>query len=305
MIVYRELSSLTRDLGFSAKALYSVSYHRASHYRTVNLPKADGSVRALCVPDEFLLAIQRSIAGRLLVMEPISPYALAYRPGGSTLKNAAPHVGKPLVLKLDIRHFFDCVIYPIVKERAFPAHRYSEANRILLTMLCTYRDALPQGAPTSPAISNIILREFDDAVGAWCSRRGIAYTRYCDDMTFSGDFDPRDVKAFVSSRLRKMGFFLNSKKTVAVRQGQRQTVTGLVVNEKISVPCAHRRKLRQELYFCQKYGIADHLRRRSEDTDPQKYAMGLLGKVNYALQTAPADPDLRNAKVWLLAQIQK
>ena len=252
MIIYRELSSLEKDLGFSAKALYGVSYHRWKHYRKTKIPKGNGEFRELSVPDEFLKTIQRRIADRLLVYEEISPFATAYRPGGSTLVNAAPHVGKPVLLKLDIRHFFDHIIYPMVKEKAFPAERYSEANRILLSLLCIYKDALPQGAPTSPAISNIIMREFDNTVGTWCLSKGITYTRYCDDMTLSGSFAPHDVIQFVNDELGKLGLFLNDKKTVVLRDGQKKAVTGIVVNEKPNVSAAYRRKLHQELYFCQK-----------------------------------------------------
>lgn len=300
MIIYRELSSLETDLGFSAKALYGVSYHRHKHYHPAKVPKGNGEFRELCVPDEFLKTIQRRIADRLLVYEAISPFATAYRPGGSTLVNAAPHVGKPVLLKLDIRHFFDHIIYPMVKEKAFPAERYSEANRILLSMLCIYKDALPQGAPTSPVISNIIMREFDDTVGAWCLSKGITYTRYCDDMTFSGDFEPCEVIQFVKNELGKSGLFLNDKKTVVLRDGQKKAVTGIVVNEKPNVSAAYRRKLRQELYFCQKYGLDEHIHRLGLDISAPQYAMQLLGRVNYVLQITPNNAEMRQYKEWLL-----
>lgn len=300
MIIYRELSSLETDLGFSAKALYGVSYHRHKHYHPAKVPKGNGEFRELCVPDEFLKTIQRRIADRLLVYEEISPFATAYRPGGSTLVNAAPHVGKPVLLKLDIRHFFDHIIYPMVKEKAFPAERYSEANRILLSMLCIYKDALPQGAPTSPVISNIIMREFDDTVGAWCLSKGITYTRYCDDMTFSGDFEPCEVIQLVKNELGKSGLFLNDKKTVVLRDGQKKAVTGIVVNEKPNVSAAYRRKLRQELYFCQKYGLDEHIHRLGLDISAPQYAMQLLGRVNYVLQITPNNAEMRQYKEWLL-----
>jgi hypothetical protein len=161
MIVYQEFSSLVHDLGFSGKTLYSVTNHIHRHYRAVTVPKRDGETRELHVPDALLMAIQRRIHTVLLSSEPISRYATAYRLGGSTRRNASPHAGKAVVLKLDIRHFFDRLIYPLVKERAFPATRYSEQNRVLLSLLCIYRDVLPQGAPTSPTISNIIMHEFD------------------------------------------------------------------------------------------------------------------------------------------------
>ncbi len=300
MIVYRELPSLVADLGFSAKTLYSVSNSISAHYHNVRLPKNDGGFRDLSVPDQLLKRIQARINERLLWLEEISPYATAYRPGGSTRINARPHVGKPIVLKLDIYKFFDHAIYPLVKEKAFPTERYSERNRVLLALLCTYHDALPQGAPTSPAISNIILRGFDMAVGNCCAQRRITYTRYCDDMTFSGDFKPEEVIPMVKIELRKMGFFLNDRKTVVARSGQRQLVTGLVVNEKVRVQADYLRDLRQELYYCKKYGLVSHLERKGITLAPEKYAAMLLGRISYVLSIDPDNPGLKKDKEYLL-----
>ena len=230
MIIYKELSSLTHDLGFSARALYAASNHTEKHYYKATIPKNNGEVRELCVPDNFIKSIQRSIVKNILVYEEVSPYATAYRYGGSIVKNARPHLGNNIMLKLDIRHFFDNLIYPIIKERVFPKYKYSEANRVLLTSICVYKGVLPQGAPTSPAASNIIMKDFDNIIGKQCEEMGIKYTRYCDDMTFSGDFWPKEIIETVKAELRKMGLFLNSNKTKVVYKGQKKLVTGVVVN---------------------------------------------------------------------------
>lgn len=126
----------------------------AIHWTAITSAGSSPSPPAVCgscrSPDPLLKHIQRQILRVLLVHMPVSPYATAYRYGGSTLCNAAPHVGKPCVLKLDIRHFFDSILYSAVKETAFPAEVYAENLRILLAMLCYGWDRLPQGAPTSP-----------------------------------------------------------------------------------------------------------------------------------------------------------
>ena len=293
MIVYRELSSLAFDLGLSAKTLYSASNRLSAHYRSVRLPKGNGEYRKLSVPDDLLKSIQTRINRVLLSLEDVSVFASAYKPGGSTKKNAAPHVGKPVLLKLDIHRFFDSVTYCLVKEKVFPAERFSEQNRILLSLLCTYDNALPQGAPTSPAISNIILREFDQTVGQWCRQSGIAYTRYCDDMTFSGDFETAPVIEFVGNELRKMGFFLNGRKTATARLGQRQCVTGIVVNQKIGVPAAYKKRIRQEIYYCNKYGIDAHLQRTGAGESRQTYGRKLLGKIHYVLSVEPRNSEMQ------------
>ena len=299
MIVYRELSSLEQDLGISAKTLYAVSNNLGKHYRKVSLPKKSGGFRNLSVPDEVLKSIQKRIVDLLLIHMLVSRYAKAYRFGSSTLRNAKHHVGKRVLLKLDILHFFDSIRYSTVKDNVFPEEIYAEPLRILLTMLCYHKDALPQGAPSSPAITNIILYEFDEQVGQWCQDRGIAYTRYCDDMTFSGDFDPAEVIRFVRLELKKMGFLLNEQKTRIQRPGQQQTVTGIVVNEKLSIPADYRRKLWQELYYCRKFGIQEHLQRIGLEVTEDTYRMQLLGKVNYVLQVHPDDRDMLEARKWL------
>ena len=299
MIVYRELSSLEQDLGISAKTLYAVSNNLSKHYRKAKLPQKSGGFRNLSVPDEVLKSIQKQIAEVLLIHSPTSRYAKAYRFGSSTLRNAKHHVGKQVVLKLDILHFFDSIRYSTVKDKVFPEEIYAEPLRILLTMLCYHKDALPQGAPSSPAITNIILYEFDEQLGQWCREHGIAYTRYCDDMTFSGDFEPSEVIRYVRLELKKMGFLLNEQKTRIQRPGQQQTVTGIVVNEKLSIPADYRRKLRQELYYCRKFGILEHMQKIGLEIPEDTYRMQLLGKVNYVLQVHHNDEDMLDARKWL------
>ncbi len=289
MIVYRELASIERELGFSARTLYAITNDIGKHYRKVRLPKRDGGCRELSVPDRLLATVQRAIAERLLAYEPVSRFAKAYKPAASTLKNATPHVGKKMVLKLDIRHFFDRILYVTVKERAFPAEKYSEPIRVLLTMLCYCGDVLPQGAPSSPAITNILMREFDETVGEWCRARSIAYTRYCDDMTFSGDLDGGEVIAFVSAALREMGLYLNGRKTAHLSRSKRQTVTGIVVNEKPNIPREYKREVRAAVYYCRQYGVQEHIDRKGLDMPVDRFLHSLLGKINYILQICPDD----------------
>ena len=299
MIIYRELKSLESDLGFSLKTLYALSNNIKKHYSSVEIPKRSGEIRKLSVPDKILKSVQRKIIEIILSKQPISRYATAYRYGASTLKNAVCHVGKVKILKLDILHFFDSISYSAVKEYVFTGERFSEPIRILLTMLCYYGDILPQGAPSSPAITNIVMFDFDETVGAWCEDRKISYTRYCDDMTFSGDFDEKEVIDFVKQELSKKRLLLNYKKTSVANSYQRQAVTGIVVNRKPNISAEYRRKLRQEIYYCKKYGISEHVKCIGE-ADETKYLLSLLGKISYVLQVRKNDIALRDDQKWLL-----
>ena len=286
MIVYRELSSIEKDLGFSAKTLYGLSNSLEKHYHTVYLPKSDGSKRKLSVPDLILKPVQKSIADNILIQYPISKYAKAYTPGSSVQKNARLHVGKKKILKLDIEGFFDHILYSRVKDTVFYEEKYSESIRILLTMLCYYNDSLPQGAPTSPAITNIIMYDFDETVGAFCNEKNIAYTRYCDDMTFSGCFDEREIISFVKGELRKLGLFLKNRKTAVISASKRQVVTGIVVNEKMNVTKDYKKTIRQEIYYIKKFGLDEHLKRLGI-SDKQQYVLSLKGRIAFVLQTIP------------------
>ena len=302
MVVYRELSSLCHDLGYSARALYAASNSVLKHYHKVSIPKSNGGMRELHVPDKYLKSIQKSIARNLLATEEISVYATAYREGGSTIRNASPHIGAPMIMKCDISKFFDHITFAMVRKKVFPEAKYSAANSILLSALCVYTDTVPQGAPTSPAISNIILKDFDNRVGRWCAERNITFTRYCDDMTFSGEFNATEVQEFVNKELFKEGFFLNSKKTVVLHDGQRKSVTSLVVNEKLSVPKSYKKEIRQVIYYCKKYGVEEHLRQRGLSESPEVYINVILGRINYILSVERENAEMRNYKSWLLSQ---
>ncbi len=297
MIIYNELSSIEADLGISAKTLYGLSNSLSKHYRPVDLPKRNGGARKLYVPDEALKRVQRAIAEKLLILEPVSRYATAYVFGKSIISNADPHTGKEKILKLDICKFFDNILYSTVKDKAFPKTRYAENIRILLSMLCYYQDVLPQGAPTSPAISNIIMYDFDNTVGEYCRTKQITYTRYCDDMTFSGELDNiPQLLDFVEGELKNNGFLINKKKTKTVTSSNRQIVTGLVVNEKTNISKDYKRNIRKEMYFLKKHGISSHLEKIAFVQSQDAYLQSLLGRINFVLQVCPDDSEFAEYK---------
>ena len=295
MIVYRDLASIEQDLGFPAKTLYGLSNNPEKHYRAVRIPKRDGGVRKLSVPDPILKRVQRAIADQILAYYPVSRYATAYTVGSSVQRNARPHVGKGKLLKLDIEGFFDHITYSRVKNIVFYEEKFSEPIRVLLTMLCYYKESLPQGAPSSPAITNIIMYEFDETVGAYCRARGVAYTRYCDDMTFSGNFDEKEIIVFVRGELKKLGLFLKNRKTAVVPATKRQTVTGIVVNEKVNLSRDYKKKIRQEMYYIGRFGVDEHLKRLGI-ADKRGYLNSLKGRIAFVLQTVPGDGEFLRYK---------
>lgn len=298
MIVYKEIADIEQALGFPARTLYGLSNNLEKHYHTVFIPKSDGSKRKLSVPDLILKKVQKAIADNILTQYPVSSYAKAYKYGSSVQQNAKPHVGKNKILKLDIDGFFDHILYSHVKNIVFGEEKFSMPIRTLLTMLCYYKEVLPQCAPTSPAVTNIIMYDFDEAVGAFCKEKNIAYTRYCDDLTFSGDFDEKEIISFVSDELHKLGLFLKKRKTAVIPKTKRQTVTGIVVNEKINITKEYKKKIRQEMYFIRKFGIDEHLK-RIDISDKEQYFLSLKGRVAFVLQTTPGDREFSEYKNFL------
>ena len=201
------------------------------------------------MPNEYLKLVQRRILERYLYTLSVSKYATAYCKNSSLLKNAEPHIGQQRVLKLDVSDFFDSIdfgkVYGVMCELGF-----SKPATTLLTNICTYNSILPQGAPTSPQISNLVMKRFDERIGKWCGERGI------------------------------------------IGSSQRQQVTGIVVNEKAQISSKQRREIRQEIYYCEKYGVSQSLFFKGADITPEKYINSLLGRISFALQIDPADVKL-------------
>lgn len=148
--------------------LYALSNHAQNHYSQVFIPKKNGKKRKLLIPDYLLKQVQTNILKHILVQFPVSPYATAYKSGCSTVFNAFPHLNQKLLLKLDIHDFFGSITYIDVYQKVFKSELFPPSVRTLLTHLCCYHDALPQGAPSSPYISNLILKPFDNYIGNWC-----------------------------------------------------------------------------------------------------------------------------------------
>lgn len=317
--LFRFCSSLYPKQGepLQKRAYYQmVSYTRkkkqAQYYRRIDCAKQDGSQRVLYAPCPGLKHIQRGIL-KLLTDTPISPYARAYRKGLSILENASPHCQKQILVKLDLQDFFGSISFSKVYwaiDRALHAapppflqeasHNSAESGNpysisFYLARLCTLNGCLPQGAPTSPLLSNLVFLPIDRKIGAYCEKRGVSYTRYSDDMTFSGSFSPSPLISFVEKCLTESGFSLNRQKTRIAGAGQNQRVTGITVNEKPQAPKAYRRTLRQELYYIQKYGLEGHLRHNGlPDASPaqeESYLNQLLGRIGFVLQLQPNDQE--------------
>ena len=216
-------------------------------YTVTHIPKRSGGTRELHVPDQTTKAIQSALYHKLFVNYKNHPAACGFIRGKSIVDNAMPHVGKEVIVKLDICDFFPSTSQYRVRKY-FASTGWDDSAAGLLTRLVTYQGGLPQGAPTSPVVSNIINKTMDRKLAYVAETLKADYTRYADDITFSlTSYDRRDIHRLLQwtgAVLRTYGYKLNNKKKRIIRKHRRQQVTGLVVNDKVSVSRQTRRWLR-------------------------------------------------------------
>jgi hypothetical protein len=264
---------LAEALGLSVAQLRWLAYHRDAatrlHYRRFVIPKRGGGERAIWAPLPKLKAAQHWILRNIAEKLPVHGSVHGFLPGRSTFTNASAHTGARLVVKMDLRDFFPTVTWTRVKG-IFRKAGYREQVATLLALICTEAPreevtldgqtyyvslgprCLPQGAPTSPALTNTLCLRLDRRIAGLAKRLGWRYTRYADDLTFSLPADhtgPPKVGALLGLVRRIVeaeGFQIHPEKTRIHRSGGRQQVTGLVVNggQPPRVPRRLRRQLR-------------------------------------------------------------
>ncbi len=228
-------------------------------YHSVSIPKKSGGTRELLVPAKSLKFIQQWILKNILQKIPVSRYATGFCIGKSIVTNAECHVGNTCVLSMDMKDFFPSITQKQI-YRIFYYYGYTDEVSHLLSRLCTCNGKLPQGAPTSPYLSNIVCLKLDKRLSGLSSKYNASYSRYADDITISANGNIKRIIPIVTSIIQDEGFHVNEKKTRIAYDHQRQEVTGLIINNgRISVPKKYRKKLLQEIYYCQKYGVQDHL----------------------------------------------
>ena len=226
-----------------------------SRYRTVRIPKRSGvGVRILEIPDDELMVRQRSILRWLCARRlAASPFAHGFIRRRSIATNAAPHVGKAVVIRLDIKDFFPSVSAVMIR-RVLAEAQIPPVDARAITESCTLDGRLPQGAPTSPFLSNLVATRLDYRLAGLARNwRGgtfkVAFTRYADDLCFSSA-DRRLCRIIPAATriIEDSGFRLNREKIRVYRRGVRQIVAGAVVNQKVNVPRPVRRNLRATLH---------------------------------------------------------
>lgn len=283
-------------LGYSPIYIYAVANSAIDFYYRYRVPKKNGGFREISAPLPNLKEIQRWILDNILYCFEVSPYAKAYIKGKSIKDNVRFHRRQKKVLSLDIKGFYDNLTDWMVYN-LFLDIGYGKDVSMLLAQLCCLEGCLPQGAPTSSVISNVIMKKFDYKIGNICKERKIRFTRYADDMTFSGEFDEIEIIRIVRNNLKELNLRLNDSKTRTRNQGQQQEVTGIVVNHTPQVSKKVRKDIRKNIYYINKYGLESHLNYIGEER--RNYLDHLYGQINYALFINPKDKEMWKYKNFL------
>jgi len=267
------LGTTINELRFLA---YTRSVATTTHYKRYVVPKKSGGQRLIAAPMERLKKVQTAILKTILYKISLHPAAHGFIPERSIVSNADPHTKAAVVVNMDLQDFFPTFTYKRVKG-LFVKLGFSEQIAITLALICTepqedrvevdgqifYVETgerrLPQGAPSSPAISNIICKRLDYRIAGAAKKLGFKYTRYADDMTFSStDQSNANLQKLLwqaKEIIKDEQLVLHPDKLRIMHQGKRQEVTGIVVNDKPNVDRKTVRQFRALLHQIETTGI--------------------------------------------------
>ena len=276
ILSYKHLAVLL-DVDYTV--LLAMINHSSSFYYEFSIPKRSGGERRISAPYPVMLMAQRWINDNILSKVSIHPAATGFVKGGSIKDNVEPHLGNYCILKADVRDFFPSIAINRVRL-IFKRLGYSRKVAFALASICCLDGVLPQGAATSPTISNIIFKRLDARMCGLASKFGLIYTRYADDLAFSGNsISPKFIE-YVADIVRAEGFELNAEKTKLMPPKHQQIITGISVSTgSIKLPKATKRRLRQEVYYVLKYGVRGHMKNQGF-FDPI-YLERLIGKMYF------------------------
>ena len=297
MPVIFDFQHLCLLLGLKTEYLQSIVYGAKRHYREFAIRKRSGGVRMLSAPHYTLKSVQRWIYANILSKVKVNYCAHGFRPKKSIVTNAKIHVDNRFLLKLDLKDFFPSITLNQVVN-VFKDFGYSNHVAFFLGSICCVDNHLPQGAPTSPVLSNIIAQHLDNRLFGLAKKMGYRYTRYADDIAFSGESINSSFTDHVIRIISECKFTVNAAKVKLYKGVGAKILTGIsLANGKIRVPREYRRNLKQELYFIQQYGIGEHMRRR-KIKNPH-YLESVIGKTEFWLMLEPENEFAKSSLEYL------
>lgn len=266
-------------------------------YREYLMPKKRGGERKISIPSPTLLFVQRWIYEEILTKCELHDAAYGFVRRKNIVDNAKIHLGCKCLLKMDLKDFFPSISIKRVIS-VFNHFGYVPNVSYYLSKLCCLNGMLPQGAATSPQLSNIIAKRLDFRLSGLCKKLDFTYTRYADDIFISGDKIGFNVINWTKKIVLSEGFLVNEGKTVIVRGNGKKIVTGISVSgDRLTVPRAYKREICQHIHFIRKYGVEGHMDMTGQQ-DPV-YLDRIRGKIQFWLQVEPEN-EFANAAVLIL-----
>ena len=245
-----DIARLAVDMGLSAGYLLRLAKNADKCYKIYSIRKSDGRRRLIEAPNRTLKGVQSWILQHILYELRPHAHAHGFVKRRSIRTNAEAHTGRRYVLCMDIKDFFPSIAREEVVPVFAASAKYSNLAGIL-SQLCLRSDRLPQGGVTSPALSNMVFKSRDEEITKICETRGVAYTRYADDLTFSSDNRQSliEVEKAVDRILDGNPFAVQKRKSRLMHSGRRQAVTGIVVNgERVCIGRKRKRELRAAVH---------------------------------------------------------
>jgi len=274
-------------IGISNIELFRMLRCNELYYSIKTIPKKSGGMRKLIIPSMSLKYIQRWILDNILNNIRVSEHATGFCKNKSIVTNAKLHVSNDCVMTFDLEDFFPSINFETI-FKIFNHYGYTKEVSFVLAKLCTFEDILPQGSPASPYLSNIVCNRLDKRLSMLAKTYNANYSRYADDITISGKFSIQNIKSTIEIIVCEENFKINNNKTRVSYKHQKQEVAGLIVNcGNVTVEKKYRKKLMQEIYYCKKYGVENHMSRIG--LAKSFYKEHLYGKAYFINMVNPVD----------------
>lgn len=293
--------------------LNNILSKRGSHYSYYLIKKKRGGYRKIVAPFSDLKRLQNWIKINILDKIEISKNATGFCKGKSILDNAKMHENQDVILNVDLLNFFESItekrVYGIFKSIGYhpnlsvdlakictakiPYYKFEDLTEIqkkYFESLAALEDCvLPQGASTSPQLSNLVCQRLDYRLARLANSLGANYSRYADDITFSGKDENIPNLNILKKIIEDEGFLINWQKVGKYRKGQRQLVTGLHIDSKIRIPKKFKKNIYRHLHFCKKFGAYSHFQRINPNKGYRKE--WLLGKIYFVKAIEPEEAE--------------
>ena len=321
LFLIKDAKDLTSKMGISLKALRFLTYTQKlspkRDYVHFQMAKKTGGFREISAPKPQLKRLQYWILENILNKVAVDEKAHGFVAKKSIVTNAKPHIGKAVVINCDLENFFPTLTYGRVKG-LFRSLGYSHELATIFAILTTEAEQkevlvdgerlfiytgkryLPQGSPASPMITNLICRKLDKRMSGIAQTLGFTYTRYADDMTFSSDSYEKinNMLYWIKGIVKEEGFILHPTKTKIMKKGSRHEVTGVVVNEKLSVNRKELKKFRALLYQIEQSGLEG----KSWHGKSENLMASVWGYANFIKMVDPKKGDAYMLKVKALLE---